>query len=157
MLKKLSLGLFTSLLVTTSVAFQPRPAFSLSCLFTPLLSNIDASYPLIIGEVQSVESDGSIKVQVQETFIGAVNKTLLHIDSRSFVYWSGSSALPKGSKWVFKLAPKIEQSEPYDFHISPCLNPPKVQGNNILGYLSEQEAETLSIQEFRSRVQNSVN
>ena len=147
--------LLVSVLTAISSGLVLKPAASLSCIATPVLSNLDPRQPLIIGKIQSLEPDGSITVSVQETLAGNVDKDVIRIDSRSFVYWwGGQSAFPDQSQWVFRLDPSNHTG--FDFSLSPCLNPPKVSGTEVSGLLSEPTSETMTLNEFRNRVLETV-
>ena len=149
------MGLLICTFAAIPIGVWPKPAVSLSCLFTPFLSNLDPSQPLILGEIQSFETDGSIFVSVKETLVGDVNKALIHVDSRSYTYWSGGkSAFPEKSTWVFKL--HRSHQDGFDFSISPCINPPKIEGRTVSGLLLKQQNETMTLNEFKKKVTENI-
>ena len=145
-----TVGVVWSVAIASSSLFA-QPAVTLSCFVPPFLSNLSPSQPIIIGEIQRHGADGSIWVKVQERLIGRVDQTMIHLDSRSYSYWSGGpSVFPLRSRWVFRLNPS--KHDGFDYAISPCINPPKVTGDQVYGALLDQTHQTMPLTEFRQRV-----
>ena len=153
-----------SLALGLPLALLPaQQAWSLSCVGPGPMLPLHPSQKLVLGEILARQEDGSIVIRVVEVLQGSLSsgstspRGRLRLDSRSLSYWSfGRLPFPRGSRWIFALAPPDGQGSGFDYSLSPCGEPPQVVQGIVRGLLfiapGPPGPQSLTLEQLRTRI-----